>query len=38
MEGRDGHTVHALPLERTLEIIDRHRRLFPPAGDGGIRA
>jgi D-aminopeptidase len=38
MEGRDGHTVHALPLERTLEIVDRHRRLFPPAGDGGIRA
>jgi D-aminopeptidase len=29
MEGRDGHLVHALPLTRTLDILDRHRRLFP---------
>ena len=27
--GRDGHVLHALPLERTLEILERHGR---PAG------
>ncbi len=25
--GRDGHTLHALPTDRTLEILDRHSRL-----------
>jgi D-aminopeptidase len=29
MEGRDGHTVRALPVQRTLSIMRRHRRLFP---------
>ncbi|HKN80194.1 MAG TPA: P1 family peptidase, partial [Actinomycetota bacterium] len=24
--GRDGHVLHALPLERTLEILARHGR------------
>jgi D-aminopeptidase len=39
MEGRDGHRVHALPLQRTLEILDRHHRLFPPGGaEEGTRA
>ncbi len=28
MRGRDGHLVHALPLERTLAILERHHRLF----------
>jgi D-aminopeptidase len=36
MEGRDGSRVYALPLARTLEIMKRHHRLFPPEilGDG----
>ncbi len=39
MEGRDGHLVHALPLERTLKILDRHRRLFPATkAEGDVRA
>lgn len=25
--GRDGHVLHALPVERALEILDRHGRL-----------
>lgn len=29
MEGRDGHKVYALPIERTLKIMNRHHRLFP---------
>jgi D-aminopeptidase len=29
MEGRDGHTVYALPIDRVLKIMERHRRLFP---------
>lgn len=29
MEGRDNHKVYALPIDRTLRIMDRHRRLFP---------
>ena len=28
MEGRDGHKVFALPLDRTLKIMERHHRLF----------
>ena len=28
MEGRDGHKVFALPIDRTLKIMDRHHRLF----------
>jgi hypothetical protein len=24
--GRDGNTLHALPLDRTLEILERHGR------------
>lgn len=28
-EGRDGHVLHALPVDRTLEILDRHGRLRP---------
>ncbi len=35
MEGRDGSRVFALPLDRTLEIMQRHHRLFPPEGEGG---
>jgi D-aminopeptidase len=31
MTGRDGHRVHALPLDRTLAILRRHGRLFPAA-------
>ncbi|HCU95973.1 MAG TPA: peptidase [Actinobacteria bacterium] len=31
--GRDGHVLHALPVARTLEILDRHRRLQGPVGD-----
>lgn len=31
MVGRDGHTVHALPIERVLKIMERHHRLFPEA-------
>ncbi|MEZ5331075.1 MAG: P1 family peptidase [Thermoanaerobaculia bacterium] len=27
--GRDGHTVHALPVDRALAILERHHRLFP---------
>ncbi len=35
MEGRDGHQVSALPLERTLAILERHHRLSgKPKGDG----
>ena len=26
--GRNGRTLHALPIDRTLEILDRHGRLF----------
>ncbi len=29
MDGRDGHLVHALPIGRTLAILERHGRLFP---------
>ena len=29
MEGRDGRRVFALPIERTLEIMEHHHRLFP---------
>jgi len=29
MIGRDGHTVHGLPVERTLSILRLHGRLFP---------
>ena len=25
--GRDGNVLHALPIDRTLEILDRHGRL-----------
>jgi D-aminopeptidase len=28
--GRDGHMLHALPVDRALEILDRHRRLQRP--------
>jgi D-aminopeptidase len=28
MKGRAGHTVYALPIERVLRIMERHRRLF----------
>jgi len=31
MDGVDGHIVYALPIPRTLEIMRRHRRLFPTA-------
>ena len=31
--GRDGHVLHALPATRTLEILDRHRRLQQPVRD-----
>jgi len=29
MEGRDGHKVFALPIQRVLKIMERHHRLFP---------
>ena len=29
LKGRAGHTVYALPIDRTLKIMERHRRLFP---------
>jgi D-aminopeptidase len=29
MQGRDGHKVFALPIDRTLKIMERHHRLFP---------
>ena len=29
MEGYQGHKVFALPMDRTLKIMERHRRLFP---------
>ena len=29
MTGRDGITAHALPVDRLLEVMDRHRRLDP---------
>lgn len=29
MTGVDGHKVYALPIDRTLEIMERHHRLFP---------
>jgi len=35
MVGRDGSEVYALPLSRTLEILKRHHRLFPPEEAGG---
>jgi D-aminopeptidase len=28
MEGKDGHKVFALPIDRTLKIMERHHRLF----------
>jgi D-aminopeptidase len=34
MVGRDGHVVHALPLERVLEEMERHGRLFSSKGGG----
>lgn len=36
MEGRDGHRVFALPLAETLNIMRRHRRLFPVPDETGI--
>lgn len=34
-DGHQGHVLHALPIDRTLEILRRHRRLqgTPGAGD-----
>jgi D-aminopeptidase len=29
--GRDGHVLHALPIDRTLELLERHGRLRSPA-------
>lgn len=29
MVGRDNHKVYALPIDRVLKIMERHRRLFP---------
>ncbi|MEX1046544.1 MAG: P1 family peptidase [Actinomycetota bacterium] len=31
MEGRDGNVLHALPVERTLEILRRHGRAGAPS-------
>jgi len=28
LKGRGGHTVYALPIDRVLKIMERHRRLF----------
>lgn len=33
MVGRDGHVVHALPIERTLRLMERHHRLFSSKGE-----
>jgi D-aminopeptidase len=33
MVGRDGNRVWALPLDRTLELLAAHGRLFAPPGD-----
>ena len=33
MTGVDGHRVHALPIGRTLEIMERHHRLFTSSGE-----
>jgi D-aminopeptidase len=33
MDGVDGHRVFALPIPRTLEVMRRHRRLYPPMGE-----
>jgi len=30
MTGVDGRTVYAIPIDRTLEIMEHHHRLFPP--------
>lgn len=35
MVGRDGNRVYALPLDRTLEVMKRHHRLYSPAEKGG---
>ena len=34
MEGVDRHKVYALPLERTLKIMERHHRLFSTGEEG----
>ena len=31
MEGRNGHVLHALPIDRTLEVLERGGRLSPSA-------
>ena len=35
MEGVDGHKIYAIPLDRTLQIMERHHRLFPTDGKEG---
>ncbi len=35
MTGVDGHSIRALPIDRTLEIMQRHHRLFDPGQVGG---
>jgi D-aminopeptidase len=32
MTGRDGHTAHALPAERLVEVLGRHDAMGPAAG------
>ena len=27
--GRDGNVLHALPIDRTLKLLERHGRLAP---------
>ena len=35
MVGRDGNRVYALPLDRTLEVMKRHHRLYSANEMGG---
>lgn len=37
MRGRDGHVVEALPVERTVEILEAHKALAPGTGQRHAR-
>ena len=34
MTGVEGHRIYALPIDRTVEIMERHHRLFPAGEEG----
>jgi D-aminopeptidase len=38
LDGVDGHRVYALPIDRTLQLMRRHRRLHAPGGAEGGHA